>query len=376
MKRESPRFSVLLPTHNRADVLGLAIASALNQTETDFELLIVADGCTDGTADIVASFSDPRIGFFDLPKAPHFGYANRNRALKEARGDLIAYAAHDDLMLPDHLALMGDLLEQSGADWAYSRPLWVSTDGVIVPYCTNLGFADELLEFLQDRNTIPTGCVVHSRAALEDAGFWPEDVPSAADWVLWRRMIDRSSPAAYLRQPTNLHFSANWKQSRFSSVGEVRTLLEIADKASWWPSILRHSPLAEPEQATVWRAMKSGGPVWVRDLRDATQAVIDRIAWMAVRDFHPRHEATLAALAKSQQAAETALAAQARSAAVAETALAAQRRSEAIAETALASQARSEVAAEIFRAEVGALRASTSWRITAPLRCLARCFGR
>lgn len=331
MKREAPRFSVLLPTHNRADVLGFAIASVLEQSEPDFELLIVADGCTDGTRDIVASFADPRIRFFNLPKAPYFGYASRNVALREARGRLVAFAAHDDLLLPDHLALMGDLLERNGVAWGYSRPLWVSTDGVIVPFCTNLGLADELRSFLEQGNTIPAGCVVHSRAALEQAGFWPEDVPSAADWVLWRRMITSiGGSAAHLRQPTNLHFSANWKQSRFSGVSEVQILLGIADNASWWPAILRHTPTAEPEQATIWRAIKAGRTPWVLALRAATDMVIDRIAWMAVRDLQPRIE------------------------------------------TALAAQARAEAAAETARAEVEALRASTSWRITAPLRSIAR----
>ena len=285
MNGPSPRFSVLLPTHNRADVLGFAIASVLEQSESDFELLIVADGCTDGTRDIVASFPDPRIRFFDLPKAPYFGYANRNVALREARGRLVAYAPHDDLMLPDHLALMGGLLKQNGVAWGYSRPLWVSTDGIIVPFCTNLGLADELRSFLEQENTIPAGCVVHSRAALEEAGFWPEDVPSAADWVLWRRMITHAAgDAAHLRQPTNLHFSANWRQSRFSGVAGVQTLLNIADNASWWPAILRHAPSAEPEQATIWRAMKAGGGPWVTALRAATDTVIDRIMWMAVRE--------------------------------------------------------------------------------------------
>src|SRR5579864_9033978 len=196
MTGSSPRFSVLLPTYNRADVLGFAIASVLAQSDPDFELLIVADGCTDGTRDVIASFSDPRIRFFDLPKAPYFGYANRNVALREARGRLIAFAAHDDILLPDHLALMGDLLDRSGVAWGYSRPLWVSTDGVVVPFCTNLDVADEMRDFLERRNPIPAGCVVHTRAALERAGFWPEDVPTAADWELWRRILAATGGSA------------------------------------------------------------------------------------------------------------------------------------------------------------------------------------
>jgi hypothetical protein len=301
----APRFTVLLPTHNRADVLGLAIASVLAQSEPDFELLIVADGCTDGTSDVVASFSDPRIRFLDLPKAPHLGYANRNVALREASGRLVAYAPHDDLLLPDHLALMGGLLERPAAQWGYSRPLWVSTDGIIVPFCTDLTNADELQVFMTGQNTIPACCVVHTRTILEQVGYWPEDVPFAADCVLWRRMLGSSGGvAAYHRQPTSLHFSADWKQSRFAGSSEAGNLLSIADSAAWWPAILRHPPAAEPEQATIWRAMRSAKAPWVASLRRATDTVINRVCWMAVREFLPAMERTAAELAQAKLDAE------------------------------------------------------------------------
>jgi glycosyltransferase involved in cell wall biosynthesis len=94
----SPRFTGLMPTHYRPDVIGFAIQSVLNQSETDFELFIVGDGARPETAAAVGRFTDPRIRWFDLPKTPGFGYVNRNIALRESRGELIAFAADDDLM--------------------------------------------------------------------------------------------------------------------------------------------------------------------------------------------------------------------------------------------------------------------------------------
>src|SRR5271156_1868329 len=143
-----PRFSVLLTTHNRSNLLRCAILSVLPQTEDDFELLIVGDGCTDNSAAIVAAFNDTRIRWFDLPKAPYFGYANRNVALRKAAGEYIAFVSDDDLVLPDHLALLAATLEKSDAEWAYNRPLWVTDDGFVVPFANNLLNSDELDNFL------------------------------------------------------------------------------------------------------------------------------------------------------------------------------------------------------------------------------------
>lgn len=281
MSAADPRFSVLLPAHNRSDVVGLAIASVLAQSEPDFELLIACDGCTDATVDVVRSFDDQRIRLLDLPKAPFFGYANRNIALRQARGRLIAYMAHDDLLFSDHLAMLGDMLDRSGVDWAYSRPLWVSTDGCIVPFCTNLELVDEREDFFLRRNTIPLSCVTHTRAALEQAGYWPEDSPAAADWILWRRMIGADQPVAYLREPTTLHFSATWKQSRHACMDEVRTLLDIADRSVWWPTALRIPVAAEPEQVAAWRAMRYRAG-WTAAVRRGVETVIDRVAWNVI----------------------------------------------------------------------------------------------
>ncbi len=287
-----PRFSVLLTTHNRSNLLRYAILSVLSQTEGDFELLIVGDGCTDNSAAIVAAFNDTRIRWFDLPKAPYFGYANRNVALRQAAGEYIAFVSDDDLVFPDHLALLAATLEKSDAEWAYNRPLWVTDDGFVVPFANNLLNSDELDNFLTVWNPIPSTCVMYRRSCLDKYGYFPEDVPASGDWKYWIRIIEGGNRTNfdYCPTPSALHFNAIWKTTPATQSNEVTAAREIAAKSSWWPDSLNVPiPSGIAEQEVFYELIRSDG--FVDRLRSDVIRVVERLAWIQLSDTSRRLKA-------------------------------------------------------------------------------------
>ena len=95
--------SVIIPTHNRSDFLRSAIASVLNQTYQDFELIVVDDASTDNTAEAVAEFNDERIKLLrhDTNKG---GSAARNTGILASECDYIALLDDDDEWLLEKLS--------------------------------------------------------------------------------------------------------------------------------------------------------------------------------------------------------------------------------------------------------------------------------
>lgn len=109
----SPVVSVIIPTHNRAHVIGRAIESVLHQSYPHFEIVVVDDGSTDETKAVVANYSDPRVVY--LWQENQERSAARNHGIAASRGRYIAFLDSDDWFLPDKLAVQLPILKANPA---------------------------------------------------------------------------------------------------------------------------------------------------------------------------------------------------------------------------------------------------------------------
>ena len=115
-----PAVTVVMAAYHRPEVMGFAIRSVLDQTLSAWELLVVGDHCTDSTEDVVRSFRDSRIRFYNLPQNAGDQSGPNNVGCEQARGGYVAFLNQDDLWLPDHLETSSEALRTTTADLVFT----------------------------------------------------------------------------------------------------------------------------------------------------------------------------------------------------------------------------------------------------------------
>lgn len=181
--------SVLIPAYNRQDFIGPAVESVLAQTWRDLEVVVVDDGSMDGTAEVVAGYSDPRV---HLIRQQNKGIgAALNTAFRCSRGDYIALLGSDDLYLPDNLSVLAGVLETSpNIGMAYARCQAMTSDGRLLPGTMGvpLKFPGEALRSLIYGDHVCGLAAVVRREFVERAGLWDESLVANEDWDFWIRL--------------------------------------------------------------------------------------------------------------------------------------------------------------------------------------------
>jgi glycosyltransferase involved in cell wall biosynthesis len=196
--------SVVLPTYNRAWCLARAIESVLRQTYRALELIVVDDGSTDDTPDVVSAFSDPRIRYIRLARNRGAGAA-RNVGVRHATGRLLAFQDSDDEWLSANLELHLSTFEACAPEVAvvYSDMHRIHRDGRVryhrSPTLVPGRLIDPVTRFYQVCSLGIQSTVIR-RECFEAVGGFDEALPALEDLELFIRLSKRYR-MRHLREP-------------------------------------------------------------------------------------------------------------------------------------------------------------------------------
>jgi glycosyltransferase involved in cell wall biosynthesis len=183
-----PKVSVLMPVYNCAAYVLEAVQSILDQTFTDFELIVIDDVSTDGTLQLLRSVSDPRIRLIE--KEVNTGLTKSlNMAMELARGEYLARMDGDDVSLPERFKLQVAFLDE------HPEVLVVGGQCVILPTGKPLEKPvqhDDILVAMLESNAIVHPSTMMRRVLQDGSSFrYPEGMEPAEDYLLWCRLITR-----------------------------------------------------------------------------------------------------------------------------------------------------------------------------------------
>lgn len=229
---ESPRFSILVPAYNAEATLAETVASVLAQTFSDWELVIVDDGSTDGTRALAEGFAAEGNRIRVVSQANRGTGGAYNTAAREARSDLLVMLSADDLLLPEHLD-ESDRFIAANPDAAVftSDGFFGYEDGRREPQDLNEGWRGSSECGLTD---LLGACffgigAVFRREVFEAVGGFREDL-YAEDYLFWLLALAHGYRHRYLDVPLAVHRRSSVQKSADAlrvRQADVRTMQEL-----------------------------------------------------------------------------------------------------------------------------------------------------
>jgi glycosyltransferase involved in cell wall biosynthesis len=218
-----PFFSVIVPLYNKESLIAATLNSALAQTFTDFEIVIINDGSTDTSEAVVQQFTDARIRYHATPNQKVS--RARNTGITMATGDVIAFLDADDYWQPDHLQVLYNLHKQNPtAGLLASRySIKIGNGTVIQPLFLDVDddysgiLPDSFKASLVNRVAV-TSAVAVPKKVFETTGVFNPDVTHPEDTELWVK-ISLKFPVAISNKHTmiyNFDLPDSWSRKQMA----------------------------------------------------------------------------------------------------------------------------------------------------------------
>lgn len=178
-------FSIIIPTYNRADFISKTIASVLDQTYPHFEIIIVDDGSTDNTEEVIKSISHPKLRYFKKQNGERG--AARNYGVQRSKGSYINFFDSDDFLYPHHFETAAKFIKEHKAVFFNVGYEILNEDGkLIATYCDfPVNWREELIK----SNYLACNSVfLTQELALQFPFIEDRKLTTAEDWEIWLRI--------------------------------------------------------------------------------------------------------------------------------------------------------------------------------------------
>jgi len=181
-----PFFSIIIPTFNRKPLLKIAVDSAFNQTFTDFEIIVIDDGSSDDTSEMIRSYEDKRLTF--LTQSNHGVAHARNRGLEKASGKFIAFLDSDDRWTKEKLEKTAEYIAQFPSIGIFHTEETWYRRGKFLSHKEKHKKPSGYVY----KKALPLCCISISTAVIkkevfEDVGTFDESLEACEDYDFWLR---------------------------------------------------------------------------------------------------------------------------------------------------------------------------------------------
>ena len=201
-----PRFSVIIPLYNKAPYVGKTVESVLGQTFGDYELIIVDNGSNDGSHEIVAAFTDPRIKIVRLEE--NVGVSNaRNKGVAMASAPIVTFLDADDWWEPTFLEEMAGLIERHPDAGIYGTGYYIVKNGKkrLAPIGVDEGFEEGEINYCAVYAKtlcmpLTSITVAMPKAVFDETGGFKPHLKLGEDFDLWVR-IALKHKTVFLNKP-------------------------------------------------------------------------------------------------------------------------------------------------------------------------------
>lgn len=282
MNETSPKVSIVLPTYNGAKYIRQSIDSCLKQTYQNIELVIVDDGSTDETSEIINSYKDERIKYLKHEKNKGLPHA-LNTGLSNTTGEYVTWTSDDNFYAEDAIEKMLSLLKDKNSFFVY---------------CDFYQFKDDDLRnqnmvMLPDLVTLENGnmigpCFLYSRKVMETIGEYDHETELAEDYDYWIR-VSKKFPLCHLNEAVyffRVHNKSLYR-SRFYEVKIVDFLVRIKNNISPIESIanLFVTLIAQKRVARLSRKIPIGNTILSRLNKILIKILASKRITLVLKDY-------------------------------------------------------------------------------------------